>query len=63
MAYREVLRLGDDSATRHFQGLSTDTEPTENTDGPIPEGSTLWVLDTKIGKVYHQDTKTWYAVT
>jgi hypothetical protein len=62
MAYKEVLRLGADSATRHFQGLAADTEPSKNTFGKIPEGSTIWILDTKIGKTYHEDTDAFYPI-
>ena len=61
MAYKEVRKFNGDG-TRHFQGLSTDTEPTETAYGKIPEGSTLWILDTKAGKTYHEATATWYAV-
>jgi hypothetical protein len=62
MAYKEVLRTGADAATRHFQGFAADTEPSKNTHGKIPEGSTIWVLDSKIGKTYHEDTDTFYAI-
>jgi len=60
--YKEVLRLGADAATRFFQGLSTDTEPTEAVFGRIPEGSILLVLDTKAVKVFHETDKTWYTL-
>lgn len=64
MAYKEVLRLGADAATRHWNGFAADTEPSKKTAGigNIPEGSTLWQLDTKIGKVYNEETDTFYPV-
>ena len=61
-AFAEVLRFGNDSATRFFQGLSTDTEPTISACGRIPEGSILLILDTKVVKSYHESNATWYTL-